>query len=153
MELQGRAHLNTVQQFDPNDAAVGGLTIRGQWEFVSGDDFMQILTRTDGTPAGGFGETANGVEFFVNIIGGSDSAEIRGRGGAAVVDTGPLGFPNGLGAGDILDFLIMLSNWSGEATESAPASKDTRSDRAGQRVLNDNGCRVSAARPRHTAPE
>ncbi len=83
MEIEGRAHLNTAQQFDPAAAPQDGIRIRGQWTFISGDDFMQILTRTDGTPGGGYGETNNGIEFQVSTAAGGGMT-IRNRGSAAV---------------------------------------------------------------------
>jgi hypothetical protein len=60
LKIEGRAHLNSVSQFTPAD--YGGLTIRGRWEFGSSDDFLQILTRSSGTPSGTYGETSAGVE-------------------------------------------------------------------------------------------
>jgi pimeloyl-ACP methyl ester carboxylesterase len=68
MEIVNRGHLFTAEQFDP--LAVGGLCITGTWTFNDAThpdhDFMQILTRSDGRPSGGFGETFNGIEFHVN---------------------------------------------------------------------------------------
>ena len=101
MRLQGRGHLNTVQQFDPVDPAVGGLRITGTWEFGS-DDFLQILTRSDGTPAGGYGETANGIEMFAFT--GNNQVSIRGRGGASVTGGGGVNLPNGIPNGGVFDF-------------------------------------------------
>ena len=107
MELEGRAHLNSAMQFDPTDPGIGGFTIRGQWEFVSGDDFMQILTRTDGVPAGGFGETANGIEFQA-VATGSDNVTITARGAGSVSGVAGNGsMPGGISGGDIFDFVIM----------------------------------------------
>ena len=81
MQLQGRAHLNTVQQFDPT-AQPAGLEITGTWKFLSGDDFFQVLTRSDGVPDPGncCGETRNGIEFYVFGTGFT----IRNKGSAAV---------------------------------------------------------------------
>lgn len=105
MEIEGRAHLNTVSQFDPSDAAVGGLSITGRWEFVTGDDMMQILTRTDGTPAGTYGETANGIEF--RAYGGNQQVEILAKGGASISgQSGNGAMPGNINAGDIFDFAI-----------------------------------------------
>lgn len=66
MELTGRAHLVTAQEFDPD--AAGGLRIEGVWTYLASPaccdfDLLQILTRSDGVPSGTYGETANGLEF------------------------------------------------------------------------------------------
>lgn len=66
IELRNRGMLNTAQQFKPDDPAVGGLRISGQWTFTISLDYMEIHTRSDGTPSGTAGEVANGVEFTVN---------------------------------------------------------------------------------------
>ncbi len=82
MELQGRAHLNTVQQFDPATCP-SGIQITGTWQFADDDDMFQILTRSDGQPTSPWGETASGVEFYLQqwSIG---SFTIHGCGGASV---------------------------------------------------------------------
>jgi len=82
MELQGRAHLNTIQQFDPATYP-GGIQITGRWQFADDDDMLQILTRSDGQPTGPYGETANGVEFFL-FQQNPASFTIRARGGVSV---------------------------------------------------------------------
>ena len=105
MELQGRAHLNTVQQFDPSDAVnVGGLKITGTWQYITADDFLQILTRTDGVPSGSYGETQNGIEF--RAFGHNESIEIGSRGAASVSGVVSGLMPNGIGANDVFDFEI-----------------------------------------------
>lgn len=78
LSLIGRGHLVTVGEFDPEE--VGGLSITGEWTFVQGDDFIQILTRTDGVPDPGncCGETTSGVEFYA--FQGDNSVQIRTRG-------------------------------------------------------------------------
>lgn len=104
IELEGRAHLNTVSTFDPD--LLGGLSITGRMEFVSDDDFSQFLTRSDGTPSGGFGETANGLEFALFGNGGVTSPQIRGRGGVTVGSV-VQGATVDVVAGDIFDFTIV----------------------------------------------
>jgi hypothetical protein len=102
MELQGRAHLNTVRQIDP---ATYPLKITGLWEFVSGDDFFQVLTRSDGQPAGTYGETNRGIEFQAVF---NESFTIRNRGPAGVtgvVVTTSSGFD--ISAGDVFEFTIL----------------------------------------------
>ncbi len=73
--MTGRGYLNTVGEFDPE--AVGGLSISGEWTFVQGDDFIQIMTRSDGVPVGQYGETNSGVEFFA--FEGDETVTIRAR--------------------------------------------------------------------------
>ena len=82
MELVARGHLVTAEQYDP--VALGGIRLTGQWTFVSGDDFMQVLTRTDGLPAGQYGETANGIEFLVALTNATKVVEIRTRNAASI---------------------------------------------------------------------
>lgn len=95
IEFTGRGHLNTLQQFNPAAQPEAGLRIRGEWTFVSGGDFLQILTRSDGTPGGAYGETQNGVQFYVQgPASGADNMTIGGMGGASV----PAGSINGAGA-------------------------------------------------------
>ncbi|WP_035606468.1 LamG-like jellyroll fold domain-containing protein [Haloferula sp. BvORR071] len=75
IELTGRGHLNTASQFNPD--TVGGLYITGKWTFKTDEDFLQILTRTDGEPQGQYGETATGLEFYLEQT--SNTPTIRGR--------------------------------------------------------------------------
>jgi len=84
IELQGRAHLNTVEQFDPANYPLG-MVITGTWQFADDDDMLQILTRSDGQPAGSYGETNRGVEFYLYQP-DTNSFTIRGRGGASVAN-------------------------------------------------------------------
>ncbi len=105
IELVGRAHLNTVQDFNP--ATLGGLTVRGRWTFQSGDDFMQILTRSDGTPAGGYGETNRGVQFLASETSTANNVSIGGAGGASV--TGPVNSNLTILAGETYDFQLVDS--------------------------------------------
>ncbi len=64
IELISRGHLNTVQEFKPTD--VSRIEITGTFQRQETFNYFQVLTRSDGTPGGTFGETANGVEFHIN---------------------------------------------------------------------------------------
>ncbi len=101
IELEGRAHLNTQQQITPGVTDVR-IEISGLWTFVSGDDMLQILTRSDGQPAGSYGETNSGIEFYA--FGANDDFTIRGR-GASVTN---LATTNNLdiAGGDTFSFFI-----------------------------------------------
>ena len=77
VRLTGRGHLYTRDQFDPE--ILGGLYIKGQWTFLGGDDFLQILTRTDAVPNVQFyGETQNGIEFNASQNNGGFDIRVRG---------------------------------------------------------------------------
>lgn len=78
--LEGRGHLNTAQQFDPATYA-NPIEITGQWTYISGGDFFQVLTRSSGQPSGGYGETSSGIEFYLPVFSVS-SMSISGRGAA-----------------------------------------------------------------------
>jgi len=99
-----RGHLVTTAQWDPS--VTGAVTITGQWEFTTtGDaDMIQVLTRSDGLPAGGYGETNLGLEFF--YITNGTSLDIKNRGSgftiANEVKTGSLS----ISQGDVVDFTI-----------------------------------------------
>jgi hypothetical protein len=82
IELFSRGYLVTAQQFDPADYSQG-IEITGEWTFANGDDFVQILTRSDALPVGGYGETNKGVEFFLYRNDGN-SFTIRGRGASVM---------------------------------------------------------------------
>lgn len=84
IEFTGRGHLNTVRQLDPANYPLG-MVITGEWTFADDDDFLQILTRSDGQPGGSWGETNSGVEFLL-IQYDPNSFTIRGRGGASVTN-------------------------------------------------------------------
>jgi hypothetical protein len=88
----------SAQQFEPTN---GGLRIEGRWTFDN-DDFMQVLTRSDGLPSGGFGETFNGIEFFAwdtnNTM--SITQKVNGVG----TNLGTMGID--INVGDVFDFLI-----------------------------------------------
>lgn len=63
--MVNRGHLVTAAEFPPG--ALGGIRISGDWTFAgAGDDFLQILTRSNGFPdrSKPFGETAEGIEFL-----------------------------------------------------------------------------------------
>ena len=100
MELGSRGYLVSANEFDRAD---GALQMQGRWTFGS-DDFMQILTRSDGTPDPGncCGETLNGIEFFA--FDGSDSMSITQRVNGVTTSLGSLGID--IDAGDVFDFLI-----------------------------------------------
>ncbi len=87
IRITGRAHLNTRSQFDPEDPAVGGIYITGKWTFRSIEDFIQIITRSSGTPAGGFGETSGGLEFYVEETSNNPTIRKRDGGPDIQVDT------------------------------------------------------------------
>lgn len=105
VEITGRSHFQTFNEVNPD---LNPIMISGRWTFANpGDqDFLQIEGRSDGLPSGSYGETANGVEFFLNT-GGNVQPDIRSRSGAItvgnVVKTGSMT----LGAGDALDFTII----------------------------------------------
>jgi hypothetical protein len=85
IELLNRGHLITRAEFDPRTA--GPLQITGTWNFPSlpgyfPADTMQVLTRSDGVPGGVYGETQNGIEFFVSMGGGmAIRTRVNGVGG------------------------------------------------------------------------
>ena len=103
VRISGRGHLYTRDQYDPE--ALGGLYIKGEWTFVGGDDFLQILTRTDAVPAGQYGETQNGIEFNASQL--NDGFDIRVRGTqftlAGNQQSGDIEF----NAGSTYEFIIM----------------------------------------------
>lgn len=106
IELTGRGHLNTVAQFDPLTQPEQGVRITGQWTFVSNDDLMQVLTRTAGTPSGGFGETINGLEFQVAASGSGNNMTVTNRGGITLTGLSNNGALNAA-AGETYNFTIL----------------------------------------------
>ena len=76
VRITGRGHLYTRDQYDPE--TLGGLYIKGQWTFTGGDDFLQILTRTDAVPDVQYGETQNGIEFNASQTNGGFDIRVRG---------------------------------------------------------------------------
>lgn len=103
MEITGRGHLNTANQFDPE--VVGGLRITGQWTFTGSVDFFQILVRSDGLPGRGSGETSNGIEFYLSQEGGRN-LEIRRKGSKLAVTQNSSGTLTSAGAGQTFNFII-----------------------------------------------
>lgn len=79
--LTGRGHFFTREEFDP--VALNGIYLTGKWTFRSADDFVQILTRSDAFPAGQYGETQEGVEFYASQT--DNSINISTRGGSFTV--------------------------------------------------------------------
>ena len=81
LTITNRGYLNTTSQFNP---AAGVVRVTGEWTFttVSDGDFMQIATRSDGTPAGSASKLQNGVECLYYTAGSSLAIVPRG---AAVV--------------------------------------------------------------------
>jgi hypothetical protein len=100
LQLNNRGYLVSADQFDP---ANGGLRLEGRWTFGA-DDFIQVLTRSDGTPDPGncCGETLNGIEFFGFV---NDTMSIGTRiGGGAKTTLSSTGID--IDPGDVFDFLI-----------------------------------------------
>jgi len=102
LEMEERGYLVTKNQYDP--AALGGLHIEGVWGFTGrDDDMMQILTRSDAVPAGNYGETQNGVEFYAF----QGNATIRSKGGVSVTNVvSQEGSSFSTAAGTVFDFVI-----------------------------------------------
>lgn len=129
LQLANRVHFFTVDQIRPADHAFG-IRITGQWTFVSGDDFIQILTRSNAVPTGTYGETQYGIEFVLR--GHDDSVSIAGRGGSIANHTGDSTLV--VGAGDIVAFDIFddgfnvsltftkLTGGGGSATRTATST-------------------------------
>jgi len=68
IELVNRGYLVSQKQFDPSK--IGGIRITGKWTFVksSGDfDIMRIVTRSDATPSGRYGEVRSGLVFTTSL--------------------------------------------------------------------------------------
>ncbi len=63
--LQNRAYLSTVEQFDP--LALGGLEVAGQVSLTTASSRGVIVVRSDATPnTGFFGMPRNGIAFTLN---------------------------------------------------------------------------------------
>ncbi len=77
MQLINGGTLNTLEQYNPVN---GGLHITGDWTFSGANDFLQILTRSDGTPTALTGQTQNGVQFQAE----NNNVTIVGNGNAVV---------------------------------------------------------------------
>lgn len=85
LKLTQRSYLNTFQHFNP--AAEGEsapLTITCDWSMNDVGDFIQILTRSDATVAGSYGETNTGIEFYLDSEGGVH-IQTRSDGNATVL--------------------------------------------------------------------
>ena len=106
-EIVGRGYLNTAEEFDP--AILGGIVVTGQWTFVTGDDFMQIILRSDGVPdpANCCGETRNGIEFNVSLTDAIKDLQIYTRNaGTITVNQDTTGILTAAGPGMTFDFEI-----------------------------------------------
>ena len=83
--FENRGYLITAEQYRPGEP--GGLRITGEWTYgYVGDDFLQVLTRSDGRPDpdNAYSETREGVEFYAaQLWGDANIMSIVGRGGAA----------------------------------------------------------------------
>ncbi len=137
LTMTGRGYLITVGEFDPE--VVGGLRIAGQWTFGTADDFMQVVLRSDGLPAGDYGETANGIEFNVALTDAVKDLQILTRDATTITVTqGVAGVLANAAAGMTFDFEIiddglgMLSftmteagNPANTATTTATVDSDT----------------------------
>lgn len=103
LTLTSRGYLTTADEYRPLDPAVGGLMIAGSWTFHESSDFLQILTRSDGIPAGDYGETNRGIEFYARSD--NDTMQIRSR-GLNISAIGAVAFPT-LQTNEPYDFVIM----------------------------------------------
>ncbi len=67
VHIKQRSYLNTFQNFDPSAFGEDApLTITMDWKMSNTGDMLQVLTRSDGLAAGGYGESNAGVEFYVS---------------------------------------------------------------------------------------
>jgi hypothetical protein len=84
--LINRGYLVSVGSFSPT--RLGGIRLSGDWVPAgAGDDFLQVLTRSDGLldPASPYGEARQGIEFvaFTSLVPEAPSnVYISGRGAA-----------------------------------------------------------------------
>lgn len=84
--LINRGYLTTADEFSPS--TLNGIRITGEWRFGgAGDDFIQIITRTNGfpNPHDPFGEVTHGIEFLALAAGvfeDPNQVAISGRGRA-----------------------------------------------------------------------
>jgi Ca2+-binding RTX toxin-like protein len=105
VQLKDNGVLNTANSFDP--IALGGIRISGQWTFTTGNDSLDIATRSDGIPSAfdlnSFspqpGAINNGIEF--QVFGGT--MQIVGRGADTVTSTSAQVQVN---PGDVFDFVV-----------------------------------------------
>jgi hypothetical protein len=95
IRLTNRGYLITRNQYPPD--MFGGITVSGRWKAAKKRttslqmDILQILTRSDGIPESGNGETQVGLEFTVDDGASNDPyaakrAVIRARGDLAIRD-------------------------------------------------------------------
>ena len=63
VELKARGYLVSAEEYAPS--AAQPLTVSGEWTINSASDFIQILTRSDATPTGAYGETDSGIEVYL----------------------------------------------------------------------------------------
>lgn len=103
VEIVGRGYMVSRLGYDPS---VTGLAICGEWTFVNGDDFLQILTQSDGVVDTGncCGETKSGVEF--TISGATGALTLQGRGGIIVVQNTTAAF-GAITAGSSFEFQVI----------------------------------------------
>ncbi|MEZ5299528.1 MAG: LamG-like jellyroll fold domain-containing protein [Verrucomicrobiales bacterium] len=104
IEIVARGHLVTANDYDP--VAEGGIKVTGRWTFaaLNGTDFFQALIRSDGVPAGQYGETQNGVECQINTDNGTLNWTVRGGHTINVTQTQSLG---AILQGQVFDFEII----------------------------------------------
>ncbi|MDB4296253.1 LamG domain-containing protein [bacterium] len=82
IQFANRGYLYTATEFDP--ALVGGLQISGELTFLTTQDVVSILTRSDATPSDSYGEVTSGVQFSLNANG--DNVGITARNGDHTVE-------------------------------------------------------------------
>ncbi|MDB4419292.1 hypothetical protein N9291_01670 [bacterium] len=82
VKLGSRGYLYTATEFDPE--LVGGLEITGELTFLTTQDVVSILTRSDATPVNVYGEANSGVQFVVSANG--DTINITARNGDHFVE-------------------------------------------------------------------
>ena len=102
VELVSRGYLNTLAQYNPTQ--VGGLNIAGNWKFTgsSGDDLIEIDTRSSGTPDGVYGEVTSGIEFW--YYEGNAKPTILSRGSNFTIGTVTTTGSLNVNLGDTLSF-------------------------------------------------
>jgi len=81
LKFEDRGYLITSAEFDPE--VVGGLQITGELSFLTTQDIVSVITRSDASPVDRFGEVNSGVQFMFSAIG--DSIDIVARNGDHVV--------------------------------------------------------------------
>ena len=82
IQFANRGYLYTATEFDP--ALVGGIQISGELTFLTTQDVVSILTRSDATPSDSYGEVTSGVQFSLNANG--DNVGITARNGDHTVE-------------------------------------------------------------------